>query len=253
MPTPFYHLSIAREILEHPGLSASVRALLLEEQAAFLFGNTAPDVQTISKQARAETHFFDLPLKESDPPPWRKIFEKHGLISDAAWLSRPQKAFLAGYLCHLQADWMWVCQVFVPTFGKRGGWATLPQRMYLHNVLRSYLDLEILPSLTNGVSTSLRAAAPVRWLPFVQDEHLVLWRDFLAGQLRPGAAVRTVEVFAARQGISPDEYYRLMSSEDRMDMEIFTHLPRTVLSSYRQSLVEENIQLIQSYLCRSDY
>jgi hypothetical protein len=239
---------VAKELLEHPDLSAELTAQLKRERAAFLFGNTAPDVQTISKQARQETHFFEIPLKESSLPPWELLLQSHASLSLSNRLPSSQAAFILGYLCHLQADWLWVKNLFLPVFGKKAGWGTFSSRLYLHNVLRSYLDQQVLPTLSNGTSASVTQARPDNWLPFVQDQHLYRWRDFLAEQLQPGAEVKTVEVFAARQGISPDEYYHLIASDERMENEVFSHLPQEQMIAYRKSLVAENLLLIRTYL-----
>jgi hypothetical protein len=252
MPTPFYHLSVAKELLEHAQLPAEVGALINRERSAFLFGNTAPDVQTISNQARQETHFFEVPLRNNAAPPWILIFQRYAGLSDPGKLPPSHAAFIAGYLCHLQADWLWVRDIFLPVFGKRAGWESFSRRLYLHNVLRSYLDQEILPNLANGSAASITQAYPVNWLPFVADTYLYHWRNYLAEQLRPGARVETVEVFAARQGISPDEYYHLLGSGERMNDEVFSRLPDDLLNNYRESLIEENLCLMRAYTNR-DY
>jgi hypothetical protein len=248
VPTPFYHLSVADELLEHPRLPPAARSLLSAQRGAFLFGNTAPDVQVISQQRRQDTHFFDLPLRRGAPPPWEEMLVTHPSLGDLQALPASQAAFLTGYLCHLQADWMWVKEIFVPVFGLRSRWLTFPRRLVLHNVLRAYLDRQILPSLSNGACASLSEAQPSGWLPFVGDASLSQWRDFLVGQLRPGASIQTIEVFATRQGVSPDEFYRLIDSEDGMEGEIFTRVSRESLHDYRSRLVDENLQLIHSYL-----
>lgn len=250
MPTPFYHLSVAEELLSHPGLALEARSLLGAQRGAFLLGNTAPDVQVISRQARQETHFFDLPLRPGTRPPWEELLAEHPSLAQAHALPEPQAAFLTGYLCHLQADWLWVKGVFVPVFGLRSRWETFPRRLVLHNVLRAYLDRQILPSLTNGTGSSLVSAEPAGWLPFVADEHLRQWRDYLAGQLRPAASIQTIEVFATRQGVAPEEFYRLIDSEDEMERQVFTHIPRQSLEDYHQRLMDENLQLIHAILQR---
>ncbi len=248
MPTPFYHLSVAKELLERSSLSVSTRRFLWQERAAFYYGSIAPDVQTISGQARVETHFFDLPLRENILPPWEALCVSHPNLAQPAELDDPQAAFILGYILHLQADWKWVREIYVPHFGKQSQWGTFSHRLYLHNVLRIYLDQEILPELVNGNTPPIRQVSPSNWLPFVQDRHLEQWRDLLADQLHPGATVRSVEIFSSRQGIPPDEYYQLLSSEERIQTEIFTHLPREKLRVYRQTLLEENLQLIEEYL-----
>lgn len=248
MPTPFYHLNVAKELAEHPALPAELRIFLNQHRGAFLFGNTAPDVQTVSGQSRAATHFFDLPIRSGDPLPWDALLHQYERLAHPRLLNPHQAAFLVGYFCHLQADWLWIQQIFLPVFGKRSSWGTFQHRLYLHNVLRAYLDLQILPSLGNGTTSSLARTVPLRWLPFVRDTYLLTWRNFLADQLKPGATVKTVEVFAARQGVPPDEYYQLLYSKDRMDSEIFARLPQQDLCQYRAELIEENLDLILRYL-----
>jgi len=248
VPTPFYHLSVAEELLTHPALPAASRTFFLQHKGAFLLGNTAPDVQVISGQLREVTHFFNLPIRASDQPAWKKCLLEHPSVANSPELPAEQAAFLVGYLCHLQADWFWVKEVFAPVFGLHSSWGTFPQRLYLHNVLRAYLDREILPHLGNGTSSYMQAATPEKWLPFVEDAFLWQWRDLLAAQLLPDAQVLTVEVFARRQDIDPREFQRLLDSEERLEAEIFNHIPRSTLGLYRQRLVERNLALIRSYL-----
>ena len=245
MPTPFYHISLAEELLAHPALAAETRLFLSEQRSEFLFGNTAPDVQVVSGQPRVSTHFFDLPLQPNGQPAWEKFLIANARLAYPGELPAGQAAFVAGYLCHLQADILWIREIFLPVFGRRSQWDTFARRLYLHNVLRAYLDRQIAPELTCGVQIS--GVFPRRWLPFVQDVHLVAWRDYLSSQLRTGARIQTVEVFAARQGISPEEYYALLNSEERLDEEIFTHLPRQALADYRREIVRQNISLLREY------
>lgn len=247
MPTPFYHLNVAVDLLNHPGLANPGFQILRNFRAEFFLGNTAPDVQTVSGQDRRVTHFFDLPVRPDALPAWENMLSLYPSLKRRVDLPSAQVAFLAGYLCHLQADWLWVVEIFAPVFGPSNAWKSFKQRLYLHNVLRAYLDQQILNNLPSELGVELRLASPAGWLPFVEDAYLCQWRDFLAQQLQPGAMVRTVEVFAARQGIPAEDYYHLIHSEERLDQEIFTHLPRKVLVEYRQRLLAENVRLLQSY------
>ncbi len=221
---------------------------LQAHRPAFLFGSTAPDVQVVSGQDKVLTHFFELPLRPGAREPWGRLLAEHPELRSDGHLSPEQTAFLAGYLCHLQADWLWVIHIFAPVFGPQVNWHTFRHRLYLHDVLRAYLDRQILESLPAGVGDDLAGSEPRSWLPFVADDQLRRWRDRLAGQLQPGAEVQTVEVFANRLRIPPEEYYRLMSSEERMGEEIFCRLPPRALSAYRERLLSANVQLLHDYL-----
>jgi hypothetical protein len=239
---------MAEDLLRAPSLPEAVRQFLQANRCIFLFGNTAPDVQVVSGQRRQETHFFDLPIREGAPPAWEHMLACHPALAHADGLPASQAAFLAGYLCHLQADWYWVSEIFAPVFGPHCTWGTFRQRLYLHNVLRAYLDLHILPELPPGMDVCLHRVTPAGWLPFVQDRFLSQWRDLLSPQLQPGAAAQTVEVFAARQGILVSAYYDLLESGERMQQEVFDHLPLGHIQGYRQRLLDENIRLLSHYL-----
>lgn len=248
MPTPFYHLSIAEEILTWADLPGSVSSWLGEYRAEFLFGNTAPDVQTLSGQDRRATHFFDLPISPNQRTAWARMLEEQPFLAEVDRLPAGQAAFIAGYLCHLLADWKWVLEIFAPIFGPNVTWSHQRHRSYLHNVLRSHLDLTLRPGLNPQIAGQFSAARPNGWLSFVRDQDLVDWRDYLAGQLCTGCEAQTVEVFAARQGIPPDDFYRLLNSEDELQKHIFSRLPRQRLQTYRQQLVVESVDVVKGYL-----
>ncbi len=247
MPTPFYHLSIAQNLLDKDAFSSNVREILERQRGAFLFGNTATDVQVFSGQERQATHFFKLPLHSNPVEPWKRMLEVYPQLWSRHQVTETQTAFIAGYLCHLLADWRWMSNIFVPVFGLHAMWSVFPQRLYLHDVLRAYLDQQLIPELTNGVSERIGKVIPDGWLPFVNDQFLFAWRDYLAEQLQPGAKVYTVEVFAERQGISPEKYRTLLGSEERMENEIFTRLSRQELEGYRQQIEAESINLVTAY------
>lgn len=247
MPTPFYHLSLAYELLEHPELSPRVRAVLQTHSSEFLLGKTAPDVQVISGQERAATHFYTLPPDDSTPA-YQRMWAAYPEMKQADGLSSQQAVFLAGYICHLQADESWIFEL-LPYFLAEGfGGKDVQQRFYLHNVLRAYLDHQILTSLPSDTWARLEEAQPQSWLPFAKDEELIEWRDYISEQLQPGAEVHTVEVFANRQDIPVEEFHALLHDEDRLNNEIFTYLPREKLAEYRQNLIASNLILLHTFL-----
>jgi hypothetical protein len=241
------HLTVAQKLLAESGLDAGMRELLAQQSGAFYFGNTAPDVQVVSGQPREATHFSTLP--PSDPRPSHEImFAAHPELARPDALPDARAAFLAGYIAHLLLDELWMKNIFYPYFGRGATWGQdLRERLVLHNVLRTHLDFEDLPRLGNGTGPTLHSAAPDRWLPFTEDRYLVVWRDEIAGQLTPGAPVRTVEVFARRMGISPDEFEALLAP-DVVAEHIFSHIAPEQLAAFRQEGLERSITLISEYL-----
>jgi hypothetical protein len=247
VPTPFYHLQIAEDLLKHPALPDQIRQTLIAQRCVFLFGITAPDVQSVSYQSREETHFFTLPFMPQARPAWEVFLENYPTLTNPKLLSSEHTAFLAGYLCHLQADWFWVKDIFDPIFGPSSDWSTFWHRLYVHNVLRTYLDHQVLEGPAKSAGLCLDEVHPHNWLPFVEDRYLVEWRNEVFKQLLPGASTHTVEVFAERQGIAPEKYYRMLNSETAMEAEVFSHVSRQALDQYRQNLLAENLQLLEIY------
>jgi hypothetical protein len=248
VPTPFYHLWIAQDLLQNAALAERTRRVLQRNRAAFLFGSTAPDVQVASGQPRQETHFFPYPIPTGCRPPVEAMLAAHPELGNPENLPEAQRVFIAGYLCHLLADWLWVKQIFSPIFGVEGCWGEVRECVYIHNVLRAYLDRQIRPHLVADTGVCMDRAAPKGWLPITRDHHLRQWRDQLSAQLKPNAAVQTVAVFAARQGLSVEAFTRLLDSEERMQREVFIHLSPHQIETYRSRLVDESVQLVGRYL-----
>ncbi len=246
MPTPFYHLVLSQEMLRDESLNADARVLLLAERPAFLLGNTAPDVQTVSGQTREQTHFFSIP-KADRSPAQHVMFGKYPELADAMALPTQQAAFIAGYCVHLLLDQAWIWEVFYPVFGRKARWSDLPERLFFHNVLRAHLDRHDYARLPIDIQDTLLATCPGRWLPFVQSENLCRWRDVLAEQCAPGAAARTVEVFAERMGRQPEEFEVLLNSEDDMQAQILSRMQPRALHMFRQSALDRSIALLNHY------
>ncbi len=247
MPTPFYHLSIAEELLASPDLPESVKFFLDAERSAFLLGKTAPDVQSLSGQSRTETHFYRIPLVTAAPP-WEKMFTRYPHLGKPTQLDPAHAAFISGYICHLQADIIWITDLFAPYFLPLIAKTRRKQVGYLHNVLRAYLDALILAELPSNMGMQLADVHPDGWLPFVEDEYMANWRDYLARQLMPGAKAQTVEVFASRLDMPVESFLELLNSESRMEAEVFSFIPRQVLVEYRQKLVSANLELLTAFL-----
>jgi hypothetical protein len=246
VPTPFYHLSIAEQILLGGRLKPATQALLEAQRGAFLFGHTAPDVQTLSGQPREATHFFNLP-PEDTLPPWERMLRQYPQLA-AGQLPEPPRAFIAGYLCHIQADLDWLMQIFIPVFGPQADWADFEERLTWHNVLRAWMDQTPLRELPDVVWSVLESAQPDGWLPFVDGLYLASWRDYLVQQLRPGGRVETAEIFARRLGLEPSDFEELLSSGSALEDNIFSRLPKSQLEEYRGTLIHNNIALIEEYL-----
>lgn len=201
----------------------------------------------VSGQTREDTHFYTLPPEDSAPA-WKRLMDAHPGLAHSQELPPNQAVFIAGYICHLQADEKWIFDLFMPVFGPDAHWADFRQRLYLHNVLRAYLDQQVLAKLPEDMGIQLQNSHPNNWLPFVEDKCLLKWQIYLAEQLQPGAEIKTAEVFAERQGRLPEDFTNLIESETSMDEDIFSQMPRERLTEFWETLVARNVQLIEEYL-----
>jgi hypothetical protein len=246
MPTPINHLVMGQELFQNGMMSPPVQKLLEVQAGPFLLGHTAADVQTVSGQPRAETHFYDIP-PSSDTPAYRTLLAAHPDLSDARLLDPEHVAFVAGYLSHLVADEAWWWEVFYPFFSPAATWGSWDERRFLHNVLRTHLDREDQSRLGDDVRDAIARTEPRSWLPFVDDQALRMWRDWLVDQLQPDNRVMTAEVFARRMNLPVEEVEAALESTHRMEY-IFQHIPRSSLETYRESVRHNSASLVNDYM-----
>ena len=247
MPTPIQHLAIAEQLLRDSTLPGAIRDRLLEQRGAFLFGNTAPDVQTVSGQLRETTHFFDIPLRSNEPA-HLEMFKLFPALARPRSSSAAHAAFIAGYICHLMLDVLWIRDIYQPRFGPKANWATSHNRVVYHNILRAWCDQNDQRRLQNDTGASLASVQPDDWLPFTPDRYLIDWRNVLADQFQPGASIRTIEVFAARNHEPPEKFRRVLDSPAEMGAHIFAHASRQDIEMFYQSGHDRMAELISDYL-----
>jgi hypothetical protein len=247
MPTPVQHLILAQRLLEETSLPEAVRDRLRAQRGAFLFGHTAPDVQNISGQLREATHFFVIPWSRV-PQPHMAMFELYPYLEFPRRLPAAHAAFIAGYICHLWLDVLWLRDIYLNNFGPGAHWgASLHERHVYHNILRAWCDRHDQVQLGGPIGPALSLATPIDWLPFTADRYLVQWRDMLADQFQPGAAIRTVEIFAERGGVPPEKFQQVLASPEEMERHIFAHAPREKIEKFYRDGYEQMAELIVEY------
>jgi hypothetical protein len=79
---------------------------------AFLLGCLLPDMNAFSEIDRRETHLVGRPLEDglaAFTKSCTRFLERRGSLLQRPWadLSDEERAFVAGYLCHLAADEAW--------------------------------------------------------------------------------------------------------------------------------------------------
>jgi len=235
-------------MFQAPFLSPLARVRLGASQArsAFFFGHIAPDVQVISRQKRETTHFLRLP-PVAGPPSYVRLLDTYPSLAPSALHASAHVAFLCGYVAHLLLDERWIREIFHPVFGIYQTWGDRRERILLHNALRTWLDQRARPRLEAETARRLRQAQPSHWLPFASDADLCHWRDLVADQLAPGAAMRTVEIFAQRCHVSDAEFQALLRP-DVMREKVFSRISVARIDQFFRRAIERACEVVTYYL-----
>jgi len=250
MPTPFMHLQIAERILTHAALSGRTRGMIQTHYSAFYLGSVAPDYQTICNVPRETTHFYDLPPSDGDLA-YPKMLSSFPELVEQCRVNPEQAIFIAAYCAHLMLDLRWYHEVLTPFFVEPLEWESHHQRFVVHNTLLTYLDKEAVTALPESAANILSLASPKGWLPFALDEELIEWRDLLVAQLRPGAPLRTVEIYAKRLFLSPEEFASNLEETAWMDAYLFSRVPIEDVQAMLTSAVTESVEIMTALLDES--
>jgi hypothetical protein len=228
MPTPFTHLETAQRYLADKQLPSDMRARLSAERSAFLLGSIAADARIGAGVPRETTHFYayDRPIDER---PWRVMMQRYPALHSAH--SPAQRVFLAGYVAHISIDEYWTLNMVRPYFVKRE-WNTTSRdfRFLMLHIILSYMDERDLSLLDAWQYESLCAAEPSGWLPFMDDDSLVGWRDFIGEQIAPGGESRTLALFGERIAKRPEDLRAILDSPEQMQQGLWANVPRDDLA-----------------------
>lgn len=244
------HLQIAEEIraqASSKGL-ASLSELFSQSWPSFYIGSVAADYQSICDIPRDETHFYGLaPGPEADP--FGLMLARYPELRDVSALSADQKMAAAAYGIHLMFDLLWFHQILMPYFAASPEWGDFSQRHLAHHILLTYLDQLAVDKLPAAAADILSSTQPEQWqLPLTGNGHLLKWRDLLVAQLRPGASLQTVEIYARRLKMSPEEFAGKLQDRSWLQAQVFDHVPAAEIQRKLENAVPHSIDLITDYL-----
>ena len=248
MPTPFTHLDIAERMLVSDQLSPALRRQILADKPAFMLGHVAADLQTICDLRRSDTHFYRrMEALTFDAP--ALMLARYPEIARASQLTLGHRLFVAGYLAHLLFDIIWFRRILHPHYWDVPGWqASFEARVLSHNTLLTYLDTVALGRLPAGTGQLLAAATPHHWLPFASDEQICRWRDMLAAQLEPGAAIQTIIIYAERMKVPSETFQAHLADPIWMQDNVFRIVPLPLLRQLIDDVVMQSIRCVENYL-----
>lgn len=224
----------------------------LTKSGEYLLGSTAPDIRVLTRWDRQVTHFFDLASFE----PQRGVeglFHAQPQIAEATLLNDSTRAFMAGYITHLEMDECWINDVYRPFFGVHSTLAGDSRANVLDRVLQYELERKIREdrAFMSSCESALRSAAMEIECGFLEQETLERWREInldvvsrppdwdrfrqIASRHLKDAGIETVEAVEAFMTEIPDllEETREHVSEERIE-----HFMDSARERSRQSLKE---------------
>lgn len=245
MPTPFTHLETAQRLLTDERVPESTRDFLRAELGAFLLGNIAADARVSLGLDREQTHFYaySKPIVEH---PWRVMLARYPSLR--AKTSAGQRAFMAGYVAHLSMDEYWSLHMVRPHFAA-GTWLTEHRRFVMLNILLIHMDERDYPRLCGWQQPTLTTAAqPANWTPFMSDDDLRGWRDFVGAQLPPVGVSQTLDVLAPRIAMTPNSIRALLDSPEQMTRDLWRHVPPPLAAQVEAGMYAFAREQMSSYL-----
>jgi hypothetical protein len=249
MPSAQTHLAAARDLLASSFVEQALPWLGSgEARSAFLLGTISPDVRAISGHPREATHFFAIPPADARPAP-QVMFDRWPTLGDAPALGAVRAAFVAGYATHLIMDQAWVEIIVMPNLFIDGlAWGTDHPNWRLYSLLMTYIEYQAADRFHESTITYMQRAEPQGWLPFVQDRHLVEWRDRVIATIRGGGARLVSRMFARSNNLPPGALDAIVLSEERMAAEVYPVVPRQRLQQFEAESARRSRDTVLSYL-----
>jgi hypothetical protein len=135
--SPFVHLVVADLVWPHLGLGDTSRPL-------FFFGSVAPDADKLGLCTREASHFWSV---HEDVSGALRLLRAHPHLA-APRLSTSERAFVAGYLCHLVTDEQWMFAVYRPFFGRHSPYGGSQEGAELQWALHAVVEQRLIEAAT---------------------------------------------------------------------------------------------------------
>jgi hypothetical protein len=247
MPTPFMHLTFALELLSNVEIAEPFYNRRFPTAGAFLLGNTAADVQTLTHEPRYTTHFYHV-RGQQKLWGWEQFLSENPQLATSTQLDRRHAAFTCGYLVHLLWDEMWTREIFTPFFMEAPRWNNRLTYAVYHNALRAVQDRNAYIMLQKKIhiTDQIAEVQPDHWLPFASDEVLLQWRNWLVTQLEDDGESQTINVFANRMGVSVTHFSEAIENLKRKNFDI-PGLSSAISTVYKHAQARSRV-LILSYI-----
>lgn len=243
MPTPFSHLRITQRLLDDDAVPATQRTFLHDYISDFSLGGIVADQRPGPDAGRETTHFYHY-TKPMPDNPWREMLRRFPTLETPQ--SNAHRAFLMGYVAHLAADEYWSRNMLGPHFAN-GTWThDRIERFFVLHLVLIFMDERDETHLAAQSADVLRGCQPQGWLPFLPDDKIIEWRDFLAEQIEGES--QTLEIFSTRLAIPPAAIRATLDDVQQMQRRVWGNITPKLLATIERDLYAFSRQQMLIYV-----
>ena len=252
MPPLSLHTSLARRIAKRLRLD-----VLDDERGNLYLGATAPDIRVITRWERSRTHFFDLNNFEHQDAV-AGFFRANPSLADAAAVSPPTCAFIAGYVSHLVMDANWIAHIYRPFFGRDSELGGDLRANILDRAMQFSLDSDTRDDdeLMADVLAAVARCDLELEIDFIDKESLRKWRQVVSdfAQTRPDwdrfkSRIRRhlSDTHGDAHGDLDGDGEELALSLPELVNETLRYLSRERLDEWMDQSLEESVAAVREY------
>ncbi|SVD96122.1 uncharacterized protein METZ01_LOCUS448976, partial [marine metagenome] len=186
LPTHLYIAQSAKNYISDP--------LINKYESFYLLGATAPDIKTLSKISREQSHFVELNCFNNIGDGAQRLLEKHPTIKQ---VSGVHKAFWAGYISHLILDETWIIQMYRTKFAQNIDPANSNYLQVMDRAAQLHLDKISYAHNNNWVEL----LQPINYnlqISFIPNANLNDWKEFLISHINNGFNWERIKFMAKR-------------------------------------------------------
>jgi len=206
------------------------------------------------KKQQEQTHFFNLEDERSESGA-RLIFKAHPDLANRGKLNAATTSFVAGYLCHLVTDEVWINDIYRPFFGSSSPLGGEPMANLFDRLLQFELDRR---EREDKAKMEEIQAQICDWEPsmdtdFLGNIDLRQWRDFLCTAATREPSLSFFSFFAQRflvprQKVDPKQLEEFLSSAPAKLEWAIKYVTPQRLTAFRENAISQSLSIAREYL-----
>ena len=247
MPNLPTHLSMALRtaaVMADPTIDGNL--------GSFLLGSTSPDIRSMTKWNRDQTHFAPLAIDRVGTGV-EGLLRTHPGLADSSRVNDATMVFLSGYFTHLVADETWILEIYLPFFSNNH-YVNRIQSNIWDRALQLDMDRAAGedPADMEQVHTALDRSESGVEVGFISPETLGQWKERVIDFTTREFSWERLR-FMAHRMYGDDDAAAEMVDEFILGMpgsleRVYRDVPSERIEAFRDKVVGESVRLIKEYM-----